>query len=46
LKNFILANNNSKNATQKWKCPLCKKRAYDLQVDDYLLNIITNNPQV
>lgn len=44
LKNFILANNNSKNASQKWKCPICKKRAYDLQVDDYLLSIITENP--
>jgi len=33
LKNFILASSNSKNSAQKWKCPICKKRAYDLIVD-------------
>jgi hypothetical protein len=44
LKNFILANIISKNSSQKWKCPICKKRAYDLEVDEYLLNIISADP--
>ncbi len=43
LKNFILASSNSKNSAQKWKCPICKKRAYDLMVDEYLWKLIQDN---
>lgn len=37
LKGFLAISSQSKNGVQKWKCPICRKRAYDLVVDDYLL---------
>jgi len=30
VKNFIDANIKSKNSIQRWKCPICKQRAYDI----------------
>lgn len=38
--NFITASINSRNSVQKWRCPICKKRAYDLYLDQYLRSII------
>ena len=46
LRGFIMANINSKLSVGKWKCPICKKRAYDLEVDEYLLKIINSDPSL
>ena len=29
-----------KNSTKKWKCPICDKRAYDVVVDKYILELM------
>lgn len=46
LKGFVYANINSRLSAQRWKCPICKQRAYDLQIDEYLLSIITQEPHL
>ena len=40
LSTFVDASLKAKNSVQSWKCPICKKRAYDLVVDGYLKNLI------
>ena len=34
---------NTKTSNLRWKCPLCKKRSYDLVLDMFLLSIIEKN---
>jgi hypothetical protein len=37
LRNFLTVNKTlGKGSAQKYKCPICKRRAYDLVIDDYL----------
>ena len=43
LKSFLLANLFLKSSSQKWKCPICRKRAYHLMVDEFLLELMNNN---
>jgi hypothetical protein len=38
--NFIKASLNANIAVQRWKCPICRKRAYDLFIDEYLLSLV------
>ncbi len=41
LNNFIkISKIVGKGSAQKFKCPICKKRAYDLFVDEYLLELM------
>lgn len=40
LMNFINASIYAKVAVKKWKCPICDKRAYDLVVDKYILELM------
>jgi len=37
---FITSSISAKSSTRKWKCPICDKRAYDLVVDRYILNLM------
>lgn len=46
LKGFLIANFNIKSSNQRWKCPICRRRAYHLQVDDYLLKFIRGKPNL
>lgn len=45
LKSFLLASLQSKTSTLKWKCPICKKRAYDVVLDTYLYKLILDHPK-
>jgi hypothetical protein len=38
--NVIKASIHAKGATKKWKCPICDKRAYDLMIDSYILELM------
>ena len=41
LNNFVrVSMSSAQNCVQKWKCPVCKKRAYDLVIDEYLENLM------
>jgi hypothetical protein len=40
LTNFLQASLKAAPSLQSWRCPICKKRAYDLSVDDYIMKII------
>jgi hypothetical protein len=43
LKNFLTINKSvGKGSAQKYKCPICKKRAYDLVVDEYLQDLMNS----
>ena len=33
----------AKTSTKKWKCPICDKRAYDLIIDEYILELMGEN---
>lgn len=46
LMNFINSSIYAKSSTRKWKCPICDKRAYDLVIDKYILDLMTENPNV
>ena len=46
LANFIQCYSNSRFSPQHWKCPICKKRAYDIQIDEYLRLLIEANPKL
>lgn len=41
LRGFLMANINLRTSAQRWKCPICRERAYHLVVDNYLLDFIT-----
>lgn len=41
LRGFLIANMNLRSSAQRWKCPICRERAYHLVVDEYLLGFIT-----
>jgi SUMO ligase MMS21 Smc5/6 complex component len=43
LNNFIFSSLQAKNSTKKWKCPICDKRAYDIIVDGYVLDVMRKN---
>ena len=38
LENYLYAN--EKNVLRKWRCPICKLKAYDLIVDEYFVEIL------
>ena len=38
LENFVKAMENT--VPRKWRCPICKTKAFDLMIDEYLWNII------
>ena len=40
LANFVNSSIHAKNSTKKWKCPICDKRAYDVIVDRYILELM------
>lgn len=44
--NFINSSIQAKTSTRKWKCPICDKRAYDLVIDKYILNLMKDHPNV
>ena len=29
-----------KNQLRRWKCPICRKKSYDIVIDSYLLEIL------
>ena len=43
LANFIISSINAKTSTKKWKCPICDRRAYDLVIDQYILDLMNIN---
>lgn len=46
LMNFINSSIHAKTSTKRWKCPICDKRAYDLIIDRYILQLMKQNPNV
>ncbi len=46
LMNFITSSIHAKNSAKRWKCPICDKRAYDLVIDKYILELMKENPNV
>lgn len=46
LKSFLAANINVKSSSKRWRCPICRERAYDLSVDEHLMNILKANPKI
>lgn len=43
LANFIISSINAKTSTRRWKCPICDRRAYDLVIDKYILDLMNLN---
>lgn len=43
LHNFIYSSIFAKTSTKKWKCPICDKRAYDIVIDEYILDLMNKN---
>lgn len=43
LMNFISSSIQAKTSSKKWKCPICDKRAYDLVVDNYILELMNKD---
>lgn len=33
----------TKTSTKKWKCPICNKRAYDVVIDEYIMELMHKN---
>jgi len=36
LNSFIWMNTSVNQSARIWKCPICRKRSYDIVIDDYL----------
>jgi len=43
LTNFIISSITAKTSTRRWKCPICDRRAYDLVIDKYILDLMNVN---
>ena len=46
LTNFIMSSMRASKSAQSWKCPICKRRAYDLFIDEYLLGLVKSNKDI
>lgn len=44
LTSFVMSCISSKESRRKWICPICNKRAYDLVIDKYILEMMNLNP--
>jgi hypothetical protein len=43
LANYICSSIQAKNSAKRWKCPICNHRAYDVFVDEYILDLMKKN---
>ena len=43
LLSFVNSSTFAKTSTKKWKCPICDKRAYNIVVDSYILDLMKKN---
>lgn len=43
LTSFIVSSISAKTSTRRWKCPICDRRAYDLVIDKYILDLMDPN---
>ena len=43
LVNYVNSFLAAKTGARRWKCPICDKRAYDIQVDSYILELMEKN---
>ena len=46
LINFINSSIHAKVSVKKWKCPICDKRAYDIVVDKYIMELLEKDKRV